>query len=49
MIAHLGGVPLEEILPTVTVTGAGAGRLLARARLTLYLRRRQSVHSREDA
>ncbi|MGH2714999.1 MAG: hypothetical protein ACRDM7_14135 [Thermoleophilaceae bacterium] len=37
MIAHLGGVPFEEILPSVT----GAGLLLARAWLTLRLRRRR--------
>ena len=33
MIAHLGRVPLEEILPAVT--GAGGGLLLARGRLRL--------------
>ena len=37
MIAHVGGVPLEEIL--AAVPGAGAGLLLARAWLTLRLRR----------
>jgi hypothetical protein len=38
MIAHVGGVPLEEML---SVTGAGASLALARAWLTLHLRRRQ--------
>ncbi len=37
MIAHVGSVPLEEILRSLT--GAGAGLLLARAWLTLRLRR----------
>jgi hypothetical protein len=39
MIAHVGGVPVEEVLPSVT--GAGAGLLLARAWLILQLRRRR--------
>ena len=39
VIAHVGGVPVEELLPTVA--GAGAGVLLARAWLTLRLRRRR--------
>ena len=39
MIAHVGSVPLEELLPSIT--GAGAGLLLARAWLTLHLRRRK--------
>ncbi len=39
MIAHVGGVPLEEILPTAT--GAGAGLLVARAWIMLRLRRRR--------
>ncbi len=37
MIAHVGGVPLEEIVPALA--GAGTALLLARARLTLRLRR----------
>jgi hypothetical protein len=37
MIAHVGGVPVEEILPSLT--GAGAGLMLARAWLVLHLRR----------
>ena len=39
MIAHVGALPLEELLPSLT--GAGAGLLLARAWLTLHLRRRR--------
>jgi hypothetical protein len=38
MIAHVGGVPLEETLPSVT--GAGVALLLARASVMLRLRRR---------
>ncbi len=37
MIAHVAGLPLEEIAPAVT--GAGTGLLLARAWLMLHLRR----------
>jgi hypothetical protein len=36
VIAHVGGVPLEELLPTLA--GASSGLLLARAWLTLHLR-----------
>ncbi len=43
MTAHVGGVPLEEVLPSLT--GAGAGLLLARARLMLHLRRRREPGS----
>ena len=39
MVAHVAGVPLEELLPLTP--GAGALLLLARARLTLHLRRRR--------
>ena len=39
MIAHVGGMPVEELLPSLA--GAGAGLLLARAWLMLRLRRRQ--------
>jgi hypothetical protein len=39
VIAHIGAVPLEEILPSAT--GAGAGLLLARAWIMLRLRRRR--------
>ena len=38
MIAHVAGVPLEEVLPVVP--SAGAGLLLARAWLMTRLRRR---------
>ena len=41
VIAHVGGVPLEELLPSVT--SAGASLLLARAWLMLHLRRRQEL------
>ena len=39
MIAHVSGVPLEELLPSVT--GGGAGLLIARAWIMLRLRRQQ--------
>ncbi len=39
MIAHVGGVPLEEMLPTLT--GAGGALLIARAWVELRLRRRR--------
>ena len=39
MIAHVGGVPLEEILPALA--GTGTGLLIVRARLMLHLRRRR--------
>ena len=39
MIAHVGGLPLEEVAPSVA--GAGAGLLLARAWIALRLRRRR--------
>jgi hypothetical protein len=32
MIAHVAGVPIEELLPLLPALGAGAGLLLARAR-----------------
>jgi hypothetical protein len=32
MIAHVGGVPVEELLPLVPAIGASAALLLARAR-----------------
>ncbi len=32
MIAHVGGVPVEELLPLVPAFAAGAGLLLAHAR-----------------
>jgi hypothetical protein len=43
MIAHVGPVPLEELLPAASA--AGAALLLARAWLALHLRRR-SEHDR---
>ena len=45
MIAHVGGVPLEEIVPAVT--GAGGSLLLARAWLMLRLRRRPKGSTRD--
>jgi hypothetical protein len=36
-LAHLGGLPLEELLPVLA--GPGAGLLAARAWLNLQLRR----------
>jgi hypothetical protein len=39
VIAHVAGVPLEEILPSVS--GAGATLLVARGWITLSLRRRR--------
>lgn len=37
MIAHLGGLPLEEILPALA--GTSGGLLLVRGWLMLHLRR----------
>jgi hypothetical protein len=39
VIAHIAGVPLEEVLPTAG--GAGAALLAARGWLWLHLRRRR--------
>ena len=39
MIAHVGGVPLEEALPTLA--GLGTALLVVRARLMLHGRRRR--------
>ena len=39
MIAHIAGVPLEELLPAAS--GAGAGLLAARAWIMLHVRRRR--------
>ena len=39
MIAHVGGVPVEEMLPALA--GTGTGLLVARAWLMLRVRRRQ--------
>jgi hypothetical protein len=38
-LAHIGGMPLEELLPALA--GPGAGLLAARAWLALRLRRRE--------
>jgi hypothetical protein len=46
VIAHVGPVPLEEILPSVTA--AGAGLVLARAWLTLHVRRRRGPGRQPD-
>jgi hypothetical protein len=37
--AHVGGVPVEELLPSVTV-GAGMGVLVVRNWIAQHLRRR---------
>jgi hypothetical protein len=39
VIAHVGGVPLEEALPTLA--GSGIALLVVRAWLMLHLRRRR--------
>jgi hypothetical protein len=39
MIAHVGGVPVEELLPALA--GASTGLLVMRAWLMLRLRRRR--------
>jgi hypothetical protein len=39
MIAHVAGLPVEELLPSVT--GAGAGLLLARSWVMMHVRRRR--------
>ncbi len=39
MISHVGAVPLEEIIPSVT--GAATGLLVARVWIMLRLRRRR--------
>jgi hypothetical protein len=41
VIAHVGGVPLEEFLPSAIGAGAGAGLLVARAWIMQRLRRRR--------
>jgi hypothetical protein len=41
MIAHVAGVPVEELLLLMPASGAAAGLLLARAWLTLRPRRRR--------
>ena len=39
MIAHVGAIPLEEMLPALS--GAGGGLLLARGWIMLRVRRRR--------
>jgi hypothetical protein len=39
VIAHVGGVPVEEILPALA--GTSTGLVLVRGWLTLHLRRRR--------
>jgi hypothetical protein len=39
IVAHVGGVPVEEVLPTLA--GASTGLLIVRAWLMLRLRRRR--------
>jgi hypothetical protein len=39
IIAHVGGVPVEELLPTLA--GTGTGLPVVRAWLTLRVRRRR--------
>ena len=39
IVAHVGGVPVEELVPTLA--GTGTGLLVARAWLTVRLRRRR--------
>jgi hypothetical protein len=41
VIAHVGGVPVEEILPTLA--GTGTGLLVVRGWLMLRLPRRREV------
>jgi hypothetical protein len=43
VIAHIGGVPLEEILPALA--GTSTGLLLVRAWLSLHLRRRREAET----
>ena len=47
IFAHVGGVPVEEMVPSLIGGGAGAGLLLARAWLKLRLHR--SLRSSEHA
>jgi hypothetical protein len=41
VIAHVGGVPVEELIPTAA--GAGTALLLARTWVSLHLRRRRAT------
>ena len=42
MIAHVAGVPAEELLALMSASGVGAALLPARAWLMLRLRRRRA-------
>ena len=44
VIAHVGGLPVEELMPTVA--GAGSMMLLARGWVSLRLRRRRAPAAR---
>jgi hypothetical protein len=46
MIAHVGPVPLEELL--ALAPGAGAAVLMARAWVLLHLRRRRGSGGRQE-
>jgi hypothetical protein len=46
VIAHVGGVPVEEIVPTLA--GTGTGLLVARAWLMLRVRRRRDPGKRSE-
>ena len=41
-LAHVGGVPVEEILPAV-MTGGAAGLLAARSWIVVHIRGRRGV------
>ena len=43
MIAHVGGVPVEELIPSAA--GAGTALLLARTWLAVRLRRRRGTRA----
>jgi hypothetical protein len=46
MLAHVGGVPVEELLPTLA--GAGGALAIARAWLAVRLRRHADRDRRDD-
>ena len=41
LIAHVGGVPVEELLPPFLTAGGAAGLLVVRSWVGLRLRRRR--------
>ena len=45
MLAHVGGVPIEELGPAAAAAVAGGGLPLARAWVRLRLRRRPGRHA----